>query len=283
MRLLNVNTLELKLFAGNQIPAYAILSHTWDEEEITFEDIANESIASESAAARCKSGFSKIKGTCERAAYHGYQWVWIDSCCIDKSSSAELQEAINSMWNWYKNANVCYAYLAGVPNRLSGWSDQFRRSRWFTRGWTLQELIAPWSVEFYAADWSQIGTKLRRLDEIHNITGISKITLKTSNPEYERVAEVMSWAAHRNVTREEDLAYSLMGLFDINMPMLYGEGSTKAFLRLQEEIFKRRPDHSLFLYTYSSAVSSASLLAESPTQFCRSLGAECYCQQIRPG
>jgi hypothetical protein len=270
MRLLNVETLQLKTFSGNDVPDYVVLSHTW-EDEVTFEDIAKEAISDESASCRQKSGFSKIQGACNKAASHGYQWIWIDSCCIDKSSSAELQEAINSMWNWYKNANVCYTYLVDVPNEISGWTDAFRNSRWFTRGWTLQELIAPWSVEFYAADWSEIGTKLRRLDEIHEITGIRKSVLQTSNPENEKVAEILSWAAHRDVTREEDIAYSLMGLFDINMPMLYGEGGTKAFLRLQQAIFRRKPDHSIFLYTYCGLSSPPSLLADNPAQFCRKI------------
>jgi len=269
MRLLNVSSLELKQFTDNQIPPYAILSHTWGYDEITFKDITENL-----PHAKSKSSFAKVQGTCAKAAHHGFEWVWIDSCCIDKSSSAELQEAINSMWNWYKAADICYAYLADLPDRKSGWGPTFRYSRWFTRGWTLQELIAPWSVEFYTADWSEVGTKLSRLDELQNITGITKRTLEDGDPGRERVAEVMSWAAHRDVTRAEDLAYCLMGLFDINMPMLYGEGGKKAFLRLQDEIFKGRPDYSMFLYTYAASNLSGfaiSLLADTPTQFCRRL------------
>jgi Heterokaryon incompatibility protein (HET) len=123
-------------------------------------------------SAASKTGYEKLLGTCSQAARDEYDWIWIDSCCIDKSSSSELQEAINSMWNWYKRANICYAYLSDVPDWEAGWDERFGRSRWFTRGWTLQELIAPSSVEFYARDWTPIGTKLERLDEVHSITGI---------------------------------------------------------------------------------------------------------------
>jgi Heterokaryon incompatibility protein (HET) len=239
MRLLNTQTLELKSFIGNQVPDYVILSHTWGQEEITFEDITKRPLTSGSTPDGQNGGFAKILGTCQQAVRHGYEWVWIDSCCIDKSSSSELQEAINSMWAWYKNANICYAYLVDVPDRVAGWDECFSKSRWFTRGWTLQELIAPGTIEFYAADWSYIGSKLRRFAEIQAITGISDTALKTGSTKSEIAAEVLSWAAHRNVSRDEDRAYSLMGLFDTNMPMMYGEGGRKAFLRLQEEIFKR--------------------------------------------
>jgi hypothetical protein len=269
MRLLNARTLKLSSFTGSDIPDYAILSHTWGEAEITFEDIAKQPLNSRAAPERQEGGFAKILGTCQRAVSHGYEWVWIDSCCIDKSSSSELQEAINSMWSWYRNAHICYAYLVDVPDRTAGWDERFSKSRWFTRGWTLQELIAPWTVEFYAADWSYIGSKLRRLAEIQTITGVSQKVLETGSTKDEMTADILSWAAHRGVSREEDEAYSLMGLFDCHMPMLYGEGGRKAFLRLQEEIFKRQPDHSLLLFTPNSDSTYVPLLADSPAQFCR--------------
>jgi hypothetical protein len=270
MRLLNTQTLQLKSFIGNQVPDYAILSHTWDDEEITFEDIAKQSLTPGSAPDGKNGSFAKISGACHQAARYRYEWVWIDTCCIDKSSSSELQEAINSMWTWYKNAGICFAYLADVPDRATGRDNRFTRSRWFTRAWTLQELIAPDTVEFYATDWSYIGTKLLRLDDIQKITGISGTVLRTGNIKHKMAAEVLSWAAHRNASREEDLAYSLMGLFDCQMPMLYGEGERKAFLRLQEEIFKRQPDHSLVLYTWPKHSDYEPLLASSLWQFCSS-------------
>jgi hypothetical protein len=283
MRLLNVETLELKLFTGSDIPDYAILSHTWGGEEITFEDLAKEPISNETATARQKKGFTKVQGACSLAKSHRYEWIWIDSCNIDKSSSSELQEAINSMWNWYKNAGVCYAYIEDVPSQAAGWGEQFRQSRWFTRAWTLQELIAPWIVEFRAADWTPIGTKLIRLEEVYQITGVATSALKYCDTTGAIAAEVMSWMAHRHATREEDLAYSLMGFFDINMPMLYGEGGNKAFLRLQSEIFKQKPDHSLLLPTKSLSPGRMSLLAEKPSQFCqRENCKECPGWQIFP-
>jgi hypothetical protein len=141
----------------------------------------------------------------------------VDRFCIDKSSSSELQDAINSMWTWYKNAHICYAYLSDVPNRVAGWNERFSKTRWFTRGWTLQDLIAPAVVKFYAGDWSYIGTKFRRALEIQTITVISG-TVLTIGLGNQVAAEILSWAAHRNVTRAEDRAYSLMGPFDCHIP-----------------------------------------------------------------
>lgn len=136
MRLLDSTTLQLKEFPGSAIPQYAILSHTWGDEEILFADVEN-------GTARRKRGYRKLVNCCKRAKMDGYQWVWIDTCCIDKSSSAELSEAINSMFRWYQNSQICYAYLADVKSRSTSQDilDQFKSSRWLTRGWTLQELI----------------------------------------------------------------------------------------------------------------------------------------------
>ena len=176
------------------------------------------------------------------------------------------------MWSWYKDACICYAYLEDIPNNTDGWiKTVFQRSRWFTRGWTLQELIAPCYVAFFSADWKPIGTKLRRMDEICEVTGIAKDALETGNMAEHNAAEIMSWAAHREVSRDEDMAYSLMGLFDINMPMLYGEGGTKAFLRLQEAIYKHWADDTLFLWTYTPSSELPAMLAEHPRQFCRTV------------
>ncbi|KAH9208034.1 heterokaryon incompatibility protein-domain-containing protein [Leptodontidium sp. 2 PMI_412] len=271
MRLLNTQSFTLRVFSSIDLPDYAILSHTWTGNEIIFQDFVNGHIEDENV--RLKKAFPKIYGACIQAASDEYEWIWIDSLCIDKSSSSELQEAINSMWNWYKNAGICYAYLEDIPNETVGWNKgAFQRSRWFTRGWTLQELIAPFYVTFYSADWKSIGTKLRRIDEIHEVTGITKTALETGNIANHHAAEVMSWAAHREVSRDEDAAYSLLGLFDINMPMLYGEGGTKAFLRLQEAIYRYWADDTLFLWTYTGSTELPAMLAEHPHQFCRTIG-----------
>ena len=192
----------------------------------------------------------KIRGACAVARANGYQYIWIDSCCIDKTSSAELSEAINSMYAWYARAEICYAFLADVPpgdDHRKPRSD-FRSSLWFTRGWTLQELIAPLDVLFLAGDWAPIGPKYALADLIEEITGISEEALLHVEPlDRFSVAQRLSWAADRETTRVEDQAYSLLGIFDINMPTLYGEGD-RAFRRLQEEIMQRVPDQSLFAW-----------------------------------
>ena len=141
MRLLHTAELRLQEFIGDSIPEYVILSHTWGEDEVTFEDMFTEQFLD-------KGGFAKLKGSCERAAQDGYKWIWIDTVCINKSSSAELTEAINSMYHWYQSAQICYAYIVDIESDAN--FDDFKRSRWFTRGWTLQELLAPRVVEFYA-------------------------------------------------------------------------------------------------------------------------------------
>ncbi len=271
MRLLNTQTLELSLFIDH-VPEYAILSHRWEREELTFDDLTKRPIFNSDSLTSKKAGFEKVKGTCSLAARDGFEWVWIDSCCINKSSSSELQEAINSMFSWYAKAQICYVYLSDVPDEEAGWCESFRRSQWFTRGWTLQELIAPMAVEFYAADWSPIGSKVSRYEELAQITGIAQKALFHPWSEVRSsfvAAEKMSWAAHRIVTRAEDESYSLMGLFDINMPMLYGEGRENAFQRLQEAIYKLDTDHSLLLFKYTTSSKAAPFFAESASQFCQ--------------
>jgi hypothetical protein len=272
MRLLNTKSLKLQLFVPSHVPDYVILSHRWStpsDEECTFQDITNSAMSNPNNLARKKRGFLKISGACNLAVQDGYSWIWIDSCCIDKSSSAELQESINSMWNYYAESNMCYVYMADVPDSEAGWSLRFQNSEWFTRGWTLQELIAPIRVEFYAQDWAPIGTKFERYKEIAEITTIdSKVLVRAQELDIFSAAERLSWAAHREVTRDEDQAYSLLGLFDVNIPLLYGEGRKKAFVRLQEAIYTSTADHSLFLFHRSPHHEDQPLLADSPKRFC---------------
>ena len=250
MRLLDVSSLQARSFELRDAPQYAILSHTWGEEEISFQDLT------ERANNRNKLGWKKILGFCEVCKPLGLNWVWIDTCCIDKSSSAELSEAINSMFAYYNRSNLCIAYLEDIlphyQNDNGGEvSDKaFGRSRWFTRGWTLQELIAAKRIYFCAQDWSIIGNKYSLRDSLHSITLIDTEVLKY--PWMIRdcsIARRMSWASRRETTRPEDEAYCLMGIFSVNMPLLYGEGGKKAFLRLQQEILKHSTDHSLFTWT----------------------------------
>ena len=187
-------------------------------------------------------------------------------CCIDKTSSAELSEAINSMFSWYQNAAICYAYLSDVPKCADVLTvdSMFSRSRWFTRGWTLQELIAPNNLTFFSMDWHPFGTKVELSSRVSSITGIERTFLSGKDLESASTAKRMSWAASRKTSRVEDIAYCLLGIFDINMPLIYGEGK-KAFRRLQEEIMKSRSeDHSLF--AWGTIVATPSIEITDPDQ-----------------
>jgi hypothetical protein len=193
------------------------------------------------------AGYHKIQRSSLIAARDGLSHIWIDTCCIDKSSSAELSESINAMYRYYANAEICYAYLADIPfeNPMRE-EGGFAASRWFTRGWTLQELIAPRRLVFLSTDWRDIGTKEILAWDISRITGVGQNVLANSDYLQEvSVAKRMSWASKRETTREEDIAYCMLGIFDVNMPLLYSEGR-KAFLQLQEEIMKNSTDQSLF-------------------------------------
>jgi hypothetical protein len=249
-------------FPDKAIPRYAILSHTWgeDTEEVTFDDLTN-------GTGRDKPGYKKILFCGAQAAQDKIQYFWLDTCCISKSSSAELTEAINSMFKWYRASEVCYAFLSD----LEPGNESLRECKWFQRGWTLQELIAPSNVRFYDKKWNFRGDKLSLRSELASITQIDPgvLTNVVSLAEVP-VAVRMSWAATRKTTREEDRAYSLLGIFQINMPMLYGEGE-KAFIRLQEEIIKDSPDMSIFGWTQSNPLvqggQHSGLLASSPADF----------------
>jgi hypothetical protein len=165
-------------------------------------------------------------------------------CCIDKGSSAELSEAINSMFRWYERAVVCYVYLSDIHSTEA---SDINTAKWFRRGWTLQELLAPATVRFYTASWNFIGTKLDLISTITSVTGIDADTLRGADLDHISIAKKMSWAATRETTRVEDGAYCLLGIFDVNMPLLYGEAE-RAFQRLQEEILKVSNDQSLFAW-----------------------------------
>jgi hypothetical protein len=215
MRLLDTTTITFKSFFNNaSIPPYAILSHTWGEEEVSFQDLLT-------PKAKDMIGYKKISDCCKQAVDDGFELAWVDTCCIDKTSSAELSEAINSMYQWYQDAQVCYVYLADVPScdALSP-NSKFGKSRWFTRGWTLQELLAPQSVVFYSSEWIELGTKSSLQSAITAITGVSKVVLLLNHPGEISVAQRMSWAANRETTRVEDIAYCLLGLFGVNMPAI---------------------------------------------------------------
>lgn len=221
-----------------------------------------------------KAGYKKIRYGCNQALADGHEFIWIDTCCIDKSNNVELSEAINSMYSWYQKAEICYAYLADVFLNTDSETlkSSFAKSRWFNRGWTLQEFIGPSDVIFFSHDWINIGAKSSLYNDLAEITGIDvNILTGAMDLESESLAKRMSWASQRDTTRVEDVAYCLMGLFDVNMPLLYGEGE-KAFIRLQEEIMKHSDDQSLFAWSdpHADVESPRGLLAKSPAHFVNS-------------
>ncbi|KAK1832977.1 heterokaryon incompatibility protein-domain-containing protein [Podospora conica] len=296
MWLINTATLSLEYFLSEQAPPYAILSHTWGDGEVSLAEFQRLDDQT-----KAKPGFEKIEKTCELAKADGITHVWIDTCCIDKTSSAELSEAINSMYSYYSNAKVCFAYLSDWDPDI-GWQDLipiFREKttdskssgsesesesesefesgiplRWFTRGWTLQELIAPSDIRFFDSTWSFRGTKTEDhvLRHVSRITGIDRAVLSDGSEDRLHstcLAQRMSWASSRTTTRTEDIAYCLLGIFQINMPLLYGEGD-RAFIRLQEEIIKKTTDLSILAWFHSpnkDMGTGSEILSSHPRQF----------------
>ncbi|KAI0965418.1 heterokaryon incompatibility protein-domain-containing protein [Xylaria arbuscula] len=294
-------------------PKYAILSHTWgwfDEntglwghkaDEVTYNERHKFSNPFEGSLHPDKqTAYQKIYYACRRALDLGCDNVWIDTCCIDKSNSAELTESINSMFSWYSDAAVCLVYLAdspGPPQMLDGdrylfwrlYTERNKLCRWFSRCWTLQELLASKKLEFYDGGWTHIGTLEDEsptnsgwlINEISEITRVDTQALLGRVPLWEYSVEAkMSWASSRKCGRPEDMAYSLLGIFDIHMPLIYGEGAKAAFQRLQLEIIKSTPDLSLFAWHTTKPLLEGqfcSILADSPSQFrfhrriCRSI------------
>ena len=300
MRLLNVNTLEFKWFVTGSKeqgpPPYIILSHTWVEDEVSFEEHEawlKARRTDPSTPEPDKAGFRKIKEFCRvcREDYHiilehtfwisrartyahkindpgselksihgsedmatlseAVEWAWVDACCIDKRSSAELSEAINSMYRWYREAAICVAYLVDTL-QLAGdeTAENVALSRWWKRGWTLQELIAPVDVHFYNTDWVHFWSRKGHAREITVISSVDEHLLRDSmeipSKNYP-IGTILSWAANRETTRIEDRSYSLLGLLDVSMPLLYGEGD-KAFARLRDEVLKDSEDPSILVW-----------------------------------
>ncbi|KAL8963799.1 MAG: hypothetical protein Q9183_004946, partial [Haloplaca sp. 2 TL-2023] len=279
MRLLNTTDLSFGEFFDTEIPKYAILSHRWGPREITLKDIRKRT-APPGPALR------KIERCCRLAGSRGLQWLWIDTCCIDERSSAELSEAINSMFKWYQRSEVCFVFLNDVQftsaeivefNNLcttkhyeglelsSGLRSSFINSIWFTRGWTLQELFAPETVIFFDVEWNEIGTRQNLLSPISDATKIKSNYLVGWDLSEISIATRMSFAAYRTTSREEDIAYCLLGFFDVNMPLLYGEGASNAFRRLQIEIISKSNDESIF--AWRSKEPASGMLAPSPSCF----------------
>ncbi len=231
-----------KDLASDKAPPYAVLSHTWgpDTDEVSFQDLQD-------GTGKNKAGYAKITFCAEQAKHDGLHFFWVDTCCIDKSNNVELSEAINSMFSWYQNSERCWVYLPDVS--ISGlkqegeqsdhpWESDFRASRWFTRGWTLQELLAPTSVEFFTREGQRIGDKRSLERQIYEATGIAVSALQGTPLSEFGVDERLKWAETRQTTRKEDWAYCLLGIFGVFMPLIYGEGRENAICRLREEIGK---------------------------------------------
>ena len=265
MRFINTETLQLEYVPDSELGSdqnkYAILSHRWGasaSDEVSFADIE------ESRAFSNKRGFAKFKGFCDLASGLGYRYGWIDTCCINKGDAMEMNEAINSMYRWYQGSHLCIIYLADVP------VSPLLKSVWFDRGWTLQELIAPKEAEFYDRDYRLIGLKRELLAPLSSKTGIPEDVLNhTTKPSACSVAQRMSWAAKRETTRVEDRAYSLLAIFDVHMPQIYGEREA-AFLRLQRAIIQQSKDESIFAWPMSDKDNERTytgLLARSPSDF----------------
>lgn len=308
MRLINVHSHEIREFHEGSIPRYAILSHTWGqpEDEVTFQDMARlrQSVSKSPSDSileatifeiKRKPGLEKILFACQQAKEDGLEWAWVDTCCIDKTSSAELDESITSMYRWYDQSTQCYAYLSDVPYGLVGdlFASKLRASRWFTRGWTLQELIAPRQLTFFGQAWKRLGTRSTHSKVIHDITKVPGQLLRCDpgNPLSDlchySAAQKMSWAARRKCKKIEDVAYCLLGLFDVYMPLHYGEGS-RAYVRLQEEIFRKTEDHSLFAWTGTAedglleCQTVDGIFASSPLNFINSGNIVIFHEELGP-
>lgn len=308
MRLIDVTNIKLvQFFDESKIPRYGILSHRWGSEELSFRDFNK-------LLVKRHPGYEKIKRFCQKVSKEGIQYAWIDTCwqvghellfisltnlvpySIDKTSSAELSESINSMFAWYQKAAVCFVCLADVhvkdlvkdgklvsvdeaqvlasdfgPAFFANRSEletRVAQSEWFTRGWTLQELLAPLRILFYDAEWHFFGTKSDLEGVLASKTGVDRRFLSGAEIGSASIAKRLSWACGRVTTRVEDLAYCLLGIFGVNMPLLYGEGM-RAFTRLQEEIMKDSADQSLFAWTAQrgSSENMCGPLALSPKEF----------------
>ncbi|KAK2735130.1 het domain protein [Colletotrichum kahawae] len=280
MWLINTTTLRLEEILDYSAVEYAILSHTWGDDEVSFKDMQD------FTRAKKQAGFVKIATTCELALKEGLQYAWVDTCCIEKTSSAELSEAINAMFVWYQASAVCFVWLEDLAPSSSASKttptgrklrdiSKMASCKWFSRGWTLQELIAPTDIRFYDSDWNFRFTKEDNVLALSTITTIDIDVLKMAKRLKDvLVAVKMSWAANRETTRPEDVAYCLLGIFDINMPMLYGEGE-KAFQRLQEQIGYQQQDASMFAWLAPfrpplAVQTFRGVFATSPQQFASS-------------
>ncbi|THV01903.1 hypothetical protein K435DRAFT_376728 [Dendrothele bispora CBS 962.96] len=265
-RLIDTRTRRLVEFAesGAVIPPYAILSHRWlHGEEATFQEFMElQTKSSPISLARLgclghrdtvtqerrqelkrKSGFRKIFAACQKARDDGFDFIWIDTCCLDKTNHEEIATNIKFMYSFYQNSEVCYVYLADVWKEGMPWEHAtFCRSEWFQRGWTLQELLAPRQVVFFDAAWNRIGDKHQLKDAINHLTGIPPSVLEgTTSIQSVDIQTRMSWCAGRKTTKSSDLAYCLLGILGVVMEPNHGEDVETAFERLQAKLVQSYP------------------------------------------
>ncbi len=266
IRLLNAKSMEFKMFGGSssrKVPPYAILSHVWckdDDHEIIYQDMMAvrthkrrdvrgfEALDLTDDAGDVRASHSKIMGHLANAVRCKIEWVWIDSCCINKHNHSELSSAINSMFTWYQNAARCFVYLADVTKSVL--PSRSQQIEWFTRGWTLQELLAAgWeTTAFFNRDWRLLGSKRDLMTEICQRSRIAPEHLEDYT--LACAAVKLSWAADRQTSFEEDRVYSLLGLFDnMEMDTRYGSGREQRVWReFQEKIIATTRDESIFAW-----------------------------------
>ena len=249
---------------------YVIISHVWMKKEVVYEDMVQFNKLEALKSQEKPESAAKIFGACRTVLKYykrKIEHLWLDTVCINKKDPAELSASINSMYRWYKEAEICFVYLDDYSTMEAPTS--FTQSKWFTRGWTLQELVAPRKVIFFDKDWKEIGDKKSLQESLTSQTKISgDYLLHSYNVSHASISQRMSWFSGRMTTVSEDTAYCLLGLFGVNMPLLYGEGKERAFRRLQEEIMKYSDDHSLFAWKSETAQGHGSgLFAGSPDCF----------------
>ena len=270
----------LKCFNDEELRGirYAIMSHCWcaagsvgemqfrELDEATFETVRD---------LRNRPGYQKIVESCLLTHKEGLEWLWVDTCCIMRESETELSEAVNSMYQWYRNSEICFAYLHDVkfPLPPEPNTEMFPTSsslpQWFSCSWTLQELLGARVIRFFDQDWHLIGDKDKLAPKLADITGIPADILTNGLPHPDdpcrpSAAQIMSWAADRKATTREDRAYALMGIFEVHMPTKYGEHE-RAFYRLQVSIMKEYNDHSIFAWFGKSRPGI--ILADDPSYF----------------
>ncbi|KIK69186.1 hypothetical protein GYMLUDRAFT_80517 [Collybiopsis luxurians FD-317 M1] len=267
IRLISTLNFECRDFE-NHPPPYAILSHTWSEKEKSNPELFGAVAFDRNALPAQQAGYHKVKASCERAREFGFNYIWIDLWCIDRTSISGLSSGLNEMFRYYQDSSLCLVYLNDIdfdPVTFNG--SQLEKCQWFTRGWTLLELLAPSSVVFYDRSWEKIGTKISLGNTIVAITGIPFDALSNKcSLESFSIAQRMSWAAHRETTLDEDMAYCLMGIFGVNMSIIYGEGGQEAFMRLQAKIIQQSNDQTIFAWTAEPSLARG-LLAATPKAF----------------